>query len=573
MIRRPAAAPVIVVSCISLLLVLGASRERAATLPDLGRWADRLPRAPLLLVVPSVAAASHHLYPLLARIGLALPDLDPTRQFVELRVRLGLDPWDPSSLEAAGLDPTGPLIVVDEGPLIQPVLLLGLLPGGLARFRESVVARVAAREQLGVRRDYSAKGVQGEGLAIAEDAEPRFAYASDGAVLALAPQGCARDLAPLVAALRPRARLVQDRIWQALLDGLPNGDLLLLLDRAAMQISPWRTARRAAEDLERVASSLRVDDGRAFLHSVVRPTSEGARRVARFPVLQGAAARQVRRVGALSLWTGCSARFVLPEVLPYAEILGRTLEGQGIALKKELAALADGGAGWHLLDLEPLLPGLTEQRSVDDVSSAFFVEHALTLPLRREAQSEALLQRLDRWLANRDGQLVAGSAELPAGERSYAERGRVVGYGVVDGQLVASTGPGTLGQLRTALAAQGTEVEPDTLFALRADATALRAVLGRVGLLGAGDNTDLRAVWAARQAAAPLLARLGEIRGDLRRQGELLRFDAQVELTGSVAPPSRPPLDPRRLDTTLDVPALDPSRVPVLPSPRGTRRR
>ncbi len=298
------------------------------------------------------------------------------------------------------------------------------------------------------------------------------------------------------------------------------------------------------------------------------PSPQGKRQAAGWVPLGAGARQQVRQLGALSLWYGLAPGqgAALPPRLPYRQLLDQALGAQGIGLDEELHAVAAGGLGLHLFDLEPLLPGLTEQRRIDPVSGAFFAEHALTVPLRDPARAARLFERVDRWLGQRPGRLAVGG-EQAGRPRTYAENGRVLDYALVGDQLLVSTGPGTAEQLRTALAQQPVEELPaQTLFALRGHGARLRALLGRVGLLGSGDNNDLRAVWAARQAAAPALAKLGQLRADLRRQGELLHLDASAELSGSVQPPRREALDPRRLDVDPRKLRLDGSGLRL---PRG----
>ena len=77
----------------------------------------------------------------------------------------------------------------------------------LARFEAAAVQRVVAREQLVAPLQRRLRGLQLHGHAVAADADPRVAYAFDGTVLALAPQGCDRELRALERALRPGRRL------------------------------------------------------------------------------------------------------------------------------------------------------------------------------------------------------------------------------------------------------------------------------------------------------------------------------------------------------------------------------
>ncbi|MBN2359690.1 MAG: hypothetical protein JXR83_09560 [Deltaproteobacteria bacterium] len=525
------------VLALALLPGAVAGREGRAPAPDLGTGAARLPAAPLVVALPALASGAEQMVPLLARLGLALPELDPSQLLIDLRLRYGLDPFDRSSLSALGIDPTGPCHVVDSGALVRPVLLLRLLPGGRDRFEQNAIARAAGREQLTARTARRVRGVDVVGWSASRTAPVRIAYAVDGERLAFAPSGCATGVDCVGEALRPRRLLAQDRAAQVVLAGLPDAALIAVAHQTALHEAPLIGARAGGERVSALALSLGVEREQARLTVRVLPTAAGRQQLAGYPALGGRAARLVQRRGALSLWFGVDAKgaaaLALP--LPYLASLRTALSAVGLDLDRELRAVADGGAALHVIDLEPRLPGLDEERSIDGALGAFFVEHGLEVPLLAFAGGEKTVSSLDRALGRRGGLLQLPGAASGTAAHLYAESGRVVGYALVDGELLVASGPGTLEQLAAERGPSETAA-PGTFLALRGDAARARALLGRVGLFGAGDNRALRGVWAARQVASPLLGRLGALRLDLRRAGNLVEIEAQLELCGKVAP-------------------------------------
>jgi len=522
---------------VALACLLAASSAARLPLPDLGRGASQLPVAPLVVALPALAAGAEQLTPLLARLGLALPELDPSQLMIELRVRFGLDPFDRTSLSAAGIDPTGDAAVVDGGTLQQPVLLLRLLTDGGNRFETVAIARAVGREQLVALPARRARGVELHAWAAASDKTARIVCAVDGDRLAFAPNGCASGVDCVVDALRPQRLLLQDRTTQDVLAGLPPAALFAVVRRDGLRALPLLGARTTAERTEIAALALGVERDQARLIAHLLPTAAGRQQLAGYPPLAGRARQRVTRRGALSLWFGVDPRSTAPCALslPYLTPLRALLAAGGLDLDRELRATADGGAALHVLDLEPQLPGLDEQPAIDAASGAFFVEHALEVPLRDSARGERTVSALDRVLGSRPGLLQLPRAASPTAVHRYSENGRVVDYALVDGALLAASGPGTLDQLNADLGTAET-VAADTFLALRGDAALAKALLGRVGLFGAGDNRALRALWAARQVAAPLLGRLGALRFDLRRAGSVVVAETQLELRGQVAP-------------------------------------
>jgi len=117
---------------------------------------------------------------------------------------------------------------------------------------------------------------------------------------------------------------------------------------------------------------------------------------------------------------------------------------------------------------------------------------------------------------------------------NYAEDGRMISYALTRDTLLVATGPGSMTELLAGLDNPATTAPSETLFAVRGDAEQLRRLLGRIGLLGVGENNDLRAIWVLRQASAPLLRHLGALRAELRSTGRHLRLDASAELRGDV---------------------------------------
>jgi len=343
------------------------------------------------VALPSIARAGERLRPLLSRVGLSLPEFDPSQLFLELRVRLGLDLFDPTTLEAAGIDPTGPLYLVDEGTLTHPVLMVRLLPDGATRFERAVVERVAQREQLTATLERKQRGLVVRGRAAAPKAQARFAYALDGARLAFAPMACSEGIACVARSLRPRRKLLKDATTRGLLAGLPDAAVYLLARDRALGISPSRTGRRAAAEVSALALALDGDAGMARLTIQALPTRSGRQRATGWPTMSGRAATELRQIGALSLYLGIDVRRSnrALQALPYHAALQRVLEGSGLSLQRELTALANGGVGLHLLDLEPKLPGLVDRRDVSDADTAFFAEQGLVVPYSERCGSSA----------------------------------------------------------------------------------------------------------------------------------------------------------------------------------------
>lgn len=519
---------------VTLLGLLAAATARSPA-PDLGRGAAQLPVAPLVMALPALAAGAEQLAPLLTRLGLALPELDPSQLVIELRVRFGLDPFERASLSAAGIDPEADAAVVDSGALQQPVLLLRLLADGGNRFETVAIARAIGREQLAALPARRTRGLEIRAWAAAGEKTARIVCAVDGDRLAFAPNGCASGVDCVVDALRPQRLLLQDRSTQEALAGLPPAALFAVIRRDGLRALPVVGASSAGERTELVALALGVERDQARLSARLLPTAAGRQQLAGYPVIGDRARQLVARRGALSLWFGVEPRSTspFPLQLPYLAALRPLLAAGGLDLDRELRALADGGAALHVVDLEPQLPGLDAQPTIDPVSGAFFVEHALEVPLRDRGRGEQTVSALDRALGRRSGLLQLPLAASPTAVHRYSENGRVVDYALRDQSLRVASGPGTLDQL----AAAATEtVAADTFLALRADGAQTKALLGRVGLFGAGDNRALRALWAGRQVAAPLLGRLGALRLDLRRAAGVVVVEAQLELRGQVAP-------------------------------------
>lgn len=512
----------------TLLLALLLTSTGQAKTAQLGALSSRLPLRDWVLLAPSLSAAAQRLGPLLERLGAAFPDLHPQRIFLDQRVRLGFDLMDSQSLMQVGIDPTGPLYLFDDGRMLQPLYVVRLAPGGRELFAQ-VPQRVQQREALALPKQVQRRGLTALSWAVAADADPRFAYLVDGDLLVFAPQGCDRSLHPLFDLLRSKKRGRAQTLDKSALARLPAGAVYMHASAAALKRIPLAQLRRGAKNVRDLDLVYDLVNGEAQFEAAIHPSPQGQ---AQLSGLRELGKVILRPHGALSLWWMASGQDWIDRAQrpAYLKALRGWYAAAGVDLGHELGRWGQGLVSFHLLDLEPQLPGLNEMTAVPLRDQAFFVPQAWRFRLKDAAAAKAFVAKTKDLLRPRVGVLSED-----AGPCRYAGGGRVTDFAVIDdadlgAMLQVSTGPNSPALLA---ADQGQTVLRPTagsLLAMRADAMALRGALGRISLLSAGQNNDLRALWAMSQLLSPALRGFGEISAELGRQPGGLRMQVTAVL-------------------------------------------